>query len=360
MRLAASPRARESAVALRGPQAAAASPSLRPRGTRASCSLRATSSPANCDVVAVRGRSRVEAVRAAAAFDPPPRGVRDGGALATQRRMPAKHSADRQATVVAVPMQVAPLRAVAVGSASAASEPLVAESGAQGSSVTSAQKSARIEQMSAVAQSLQAAAMALQRAATVNPAAGASVAAKGAGTRETTAARLAGAAQRVRADWTGGGGMLSQLSRENAALREALNDTTRKLNALEGEKMRLAGGLDVEGSPPDAATPAAKPGSAARASAEAAAPAGADGGRATEDAAEGGAAEDGAAAAHEPATDATMGAATPGDAIRAQALQAATALQATAVTQAAQAAEARAALVEAVSAAAPMVDKLQE
>merc|ERR1712066_762744 len=132
--------------------------------------------------------------------------------------------------------------------------------------------------MSAVAQSLQAAALALQRAAAVTPGGtrshesglsdvasptrgeaadvvarvpghGEAVpmpiprapAARDGGERDATAAKLAGAAQRVRADWLGGnGGMLSQLSIENAALREALDDTTRKLNELEVERTRLA------------------------------------------------------------------------------------------------------------------------
>jgi hypothetical protein len=41
--------------------------------------------------------------------------------------------------------------------------------------------------------------------------------------------------------------MLSVLSRENAALREALNDTTRKLNELEDERQRLTGDPELEG-----------------------------------------------------------------------------------------------------------------
>merc|ERR1719503_372039 len=35
---------------------------------------------------------------------------------------------------------------------------------------------------------------------------------------------------------------MSRLARENAALREALQDTTKRLCALEGEKQRVAGG----------------------------------------------------------------------------------------------------------------------
>jgi hypothetical protein len=107
----------------------------------------------------------------------------------------------------------------------------------------------RVEQMNAVAQSLQAAAMALQRVAIVNPSSvtaqpnsGSQPEATNEGIqveRDATVARLVGAAQRVRADWSGNDtGVLSQLSRENAALREALNDTTRKLNELEVEKVR--------------------------------------------------------------------------------------------------------------------------
>merc|ERR1711871_770397 len=69
------------------------------------------------------------------------------------------------------------------------------------------------------------------------------------GERDATVARLVGAAQQVRKDWVGNDtGMLSQLSRENAALREALDDTTRKLNALAGEKMRLEGDSEAEAS----------------------------------------------------------------------------------------------------------------
>merc|ERR1719269_139921 len=91
--------------------------------------------------------------------------------------------------------------------------------------------------------------MALQRVAIVNPSSvtaqpnsGSQPEATNEGIqveRDDTVARLEGAAQRVRADWSGNDtGVLSQLSRENAALREALNDTTRKLNELEVEKVR--------------------------------------------------------------------------------------------------------------------------
>jgi len=115
-------------------------------------------------------------------------------------------------------------------------------------------KIARVEQMNAVAQSLQAAALALQRVSVTNPSE--AVAAQrrvvgaartsngggaGEGERDATVARLAGAAQRVRADWVGSeSGTFSQLTRENAALRDALNDTTRKLSALEEAKMRTS------------------------------------------------------------------------------------------------------------------------
>lgn len=150
----------------------------------------------------------------------------------------------------AVPMQMTPVRAVRAVSPGAT---LVGSSGAP----TSRHQSARVEQMSAVAQSLQAAALALQRVAAVSPGAprtrGLRVRDLGSGVirdtndaREAAAASLAGAAQRVRADWLPPGntssGMLSLsvLSRENAALREALNDTTRKLNELEDERQRLA------------------------------------------------------------------------------------------------------------------------
>lgn len=417
IRSAISPRAREAreaAVAVRGTQAQAAaptptSPNLRPRGTRSPCSVRATSSPLNCDV-SLRGRSRVESVRATVAFDPPQRSVR--GEVATQRRVPAKQSADRhaQAAVVAVPVQVAPLRAVALAQAGAA------ESDAQSSSVPSAQKSARIEQMSAVAQSLQAAAMALQRVATVNPTTGggrgrgagisarqsapqigradAASAAGGEqrakeqvaeGTRDATAAKLAGAAQRVRADWLGGGsggGMLSQLSRENAALREALDDTTRKLNALEGEKMRLAADVDSPGSQPDTAEALPTLG----VEAEPSSPSGPEGGDddsqlvADGDAGgtvmgdgdrengEGGKAE--SAVAEAPTAKAQQDAAVAGvasatadgldSATRAKdALQTLASTQATAAVQAMQVAEARAALVEAVTAAVGKVEALR-
>jgi len=148
----------------------------------------------------------------------------------------------------AVPMQMTPVRAVRAVSPGAT---LVGSSGAP----TSRHQSARVEQMSAVAQSLQAAALALQRVAAVSPGAprtrGLRVRDLGSGVirdtndaREAAAASLAGAAQRVRADWLPPGntssGMLNVLSRENAALREALNDTTRKLNELEDERQRIA------------------------------------------------------------------------------------------------------------------------
>jgi len=154
----------------------------------------------------------------------------------------------------AVPVQMTPVRAVRAVSPGAT---LVGSSGAP----TSTHQSARVEQMSAVAQSLQAAALALQRVAAVSPGAprtrGLRVRDLGSGVirdtndaREAAAASLAGAAQRVRADWlppaSTNSGMLSVLSRENAALREALNDTTRKLNELEDERQRLASDVGSE------------------------------------------------------------------------------------------------------------------
>jgi len=238
-------------------------------------------------------------------------------ALATQRRVVARAERQGQTTSAAalqgstrvpqpMPVHVLPLRATAVG---AATDPAEGSCGrprspqmrvaSPRSSVTgqASKQSARVEQMSAVAQSLQAAAVALQRAAAASPPTEGITrrrvsgpgrdgtwperAARDAaheGERDATVARLVGAAQRVRADWvapnespSAGGGMLSQLSRENAALREALNDTTRKLNALAGEKLRLDGDNAMDTSAPNGAASSAPALTPAPVAAEAAA-----------------------------------------------------------------------------------------
>jgi len=56
--------------------------------------------------------------------------------------------------------------------------------------------------------------------------------------RDSAQPRVGTASRRWR-DEGSDGNMLAKLSRENAALREALDDTTRRLSKLEGEKQRL-------------------------------------------------------------------------------------------------------------------------
>jgi len=257
-------------IPTRGTRPVATSPSLRTRGTRSPCNLRSTSMPpAHFDSNALHSHTLLEPPRSDPIFERPQRARDAAPILAANRslRVPTRlrspmrvpggaQSPEARSSLPQSTRQADSQTAAQVLRQGMSQQPTQSQSTADASvaNPSISQKIARVEQMNAVAQSLQAAALALQRVSVTNPSE--AVAAQrrvvgaartsngggaGEGERDATVARLAGAAQRVRADWVGSeSGTFSQLTRENAALRDALNDTTRKLSALEEAKMRTS------------------------------------------------------------------------------------------------------------------------